>query len=1348
MKAENIQDIYELSPAQQGILFHTLSSPDSGVYFVQLQCSLMGHFDIVAFENAWRQVVARHAALRTSFHWENLEKPLQVVHQEVKLPLRQQDWRGIAPAEQQKRLETLLESDRHKGFDLSQPPLLRLSLIQLTDYSYQFVWSKHHLILDGWSTALVLKEFSELYEALSHNQDKSLVPSRSYGEYIGWVQQQDLSKAETFWRRVLSGIKAPTPLIKLNIDKFSSQEDRYDEQFLKLSTETTAALQSLAKQRRLTLNTLVQGAWAVLLSRYSGDEEVVYGNTVSGRPADLVGIGSMVGMFINTLPVRVKVDAEQSLVSWLKQLQAQLAEMRQYEYSPLVEVKRWSEAPQSLPLFESIIVFENYPVSQVIQAQKTNLEVQDVSSVERTNYPLTVMVLPGLELELRISYQCSRFVATTISRMLGHFQVLLQGMVTNPAMLLKDLPLLTQAEKHQLLREWNNTQADYPQDQCVHQLFEAQAEKTPDAIAVVFETQQLTYRELNQRANRLAYCLRKLGVKPEVLVGICVERSIEMVMGLLGILKAGGAYVPIDPAYPQERLAFMLSDSQAPVLLTESKVLTALPKHSAKVLCLDTDWREIAQASTSNLINSTTPQNLAYVIYTSGSTGLPKGVQILHSALVNFLNAMGLTLGLGQKDTLLSVTTLSFDIAALEIYLPLMVGARLAVVSREVAVDGTQLLEQLTSSRATVMQATPATWRLLLSAGWPESGEDSRSLKILCGGEALNPELAVYLLKRSTELWNLYGPTETTIWSAAYKVNLQKSNSIGGEVISIGCPIANTKFYVLDQQQRPVPVGVIGELHIGGLGLARGYLNRLELTSEKFISNPFEEAPASRIYKTGDLVHYRPDGNLEYVGRIDHQVKIRGFRIELEEIEAILNHHPAVQESVVVVREDESGDQRLVAYVVLHLEQTLENAELRCFLQHKLPNYMAPTTFVRLEALPLTPNGKVDRRALPLPDWSQRNQEQTYVAPRTPVEEVIAGIWTQVLGVEQVSIDDNFFEQGGHSLLATRLISRLRTVFQIELPLRKIFEYPTVAALAESVEAMKRSQEGLQVPPIRPVSKDSNLPLSFAQERLWFLDQLEPNNTTYNMPSVVRLKGPLNLAALEQSFNQIVGRHEVLRTIFTVADGKPLQVITPTLTFKLPVIDLQALPETERETEVLRLAAQEADIPFDLGKDILLRVKLLQLGEAEHVMLFTMHHIVTDAWSNGVLIREISTLYPALCSGKSDRQPAKLSELSIQYADFAHWQRQWLQGEVLENQLSYWRQQLAGAPATMNLQQLAGALPLTTKKQECAAQSLLISTQLAEQLKILSRKQGATLFMTLLAAFQTLLLESGKKHMI
>ncbi|MCG8367379.1 MAG: amino acid adenylation domain-containing protein, partial [Pseudanabaenales cyanobacterium] len=393
-------------------------------------------------------------------------------------------------------------------------------------------------------------------------------------------------------------------------------------------------------------------------------------------------------------------------------------------------------------------------------------------------------------------------------------------MIANPEMPLKDLSLLTQAEKHQLLREWNNTQVEYPQDQCIHQLFEAQVEKTPDAIAVVFETQQLTYRELNHRANRLAYCLRKLGVKPEVLVGICVERSIEMVVGLLGILKAGGAYVPIDPAYPQERLAFMLSDSQAPVLLTDSKVLTALPKHSAKVLCLDTDWREIAQASTSNLINSTTPQNLAYVIYTSGSTGLPKGVQILHSALVNFLNAMGLTLGLGQKDTLLSVTTLSFDIAALEIYLPLMVGARLAVVSREVAVDGTQLLEQLTSSRATVMQATPATWRLLLSAGWPESGEDSRSLKILCGGEALNPELAVYLLKRSTELWNLYGPTETTIWSAAYKVNLQKSNSIGGEVISIGCPIANTKFYVLDQQQRPVPVGVIGELHIGGLGLA------------------------------------------------------------------------------------------------------------------------------------------------------------------------------------------------------------------------------------------------------------------------------------------------------------------------------------------------------------------------------------------------------------------------------------------------------------------------------------------------------------------------------------------------
>ncbi len=1084
MNGDKIEDIYELSPAQQGILFHSLYSPNSGVYFVQQCYTLRGNLNIVAFEDAWQQVVTRHTALRTSFYWENLDKPVQVVNRQVKVPLKQYDWRGIEPAFQQEQLEAFLESDRKQGFDLSQESLIRLTLIRLSDDSYQFVWSKHHLILDGWSTALVLKDVVQRYEALCQGQNVPDTRSRSYGDYIAWLQQQDLSKAETFWRQVLSGIQAPTPLISPNLDKPHPVE--YDEQQVKLSQTTTAALQFLARQHQLTLSTLVQGAWAILLSRYSREEDVIYGSTVSGRPADLAGAESMVGLFINTLPVRVNVDANTALLPWLEQLQAQLVEMRQYEYSPLVEIQGWSEVPRGLPLFESIVVFENYPVDRVLRESKVNIEIQNVTAFDRTNYPLTAIAIPGSELEFKISYDRNRFDCATITRMLGHFQTLLEGMATNPKSLLKDLPLLTKGEEHQLLIEWNDTQAEYSHEKCIHQLFEEQVERTPDAVAVVFEDEQLTYRELNQRANQIAHYLRRLGVEPEVLVGICMERSPLMLVGLLGILKAGGAYVPLDPAYPGDRSCFMLEDAKVSVLLTESKLVTSLPEYPGKLICLDADWGEIVRENPCNPTNEATSENLAYAIYTSGSTGQPKGVEILHGALLNFLSAMRLNPGLCQTDILLSVTTLSFDIAALELYLPLIVGARLVLVSRDVAADGTQLLQRLIDSGATVMQATPATWRLLLAAGW----QGCEHLKILCGGEALDAGLASQLLERGSEVWNLYGPTETTIWSAAHKVEVCKTSDLRfaaalryreNSIIPIGRPIANTQFYVLDPNGQPVPVGIAGELHIGGAGVARGYLHRQELTAEKFIPNPFEKSKPSgrasmfgtqvpepsavksqkskviRLYKTGDLVRYRADGIVEYLGRIDHQVKMRGFRIELGEIEALLNQHSTVQTSVVVVKQERSRSgtsgsshrERLVAYTVLQPEQELTVTEMRNFLKQKLPEYMIPSALVVLAALPLTPNGKLDRNALPEPDSLRPQLDVTYVMPGTEIEEAIAQVWSKALNVEKVGIHDNFFELGGHSLLMIQVHSKLRELFNSNLSMIELFRYPTISSLAE-----------------------------------------------------------------------------------------------------------------------------------------------------------------------------------------------------------------------------------------------------------------------------------------------------------
>ncbi len=637
-----------------------------------------------------------------------------------------------------------------------------------------------------------------------------------------------------------------------------------------------------------------------------------------------------------------------------------------------------------------------------------------------------------------------------------------------------DLPILTEAERHQLLVEWNDTQADYPQNQCTHQLFEAQVERTPEAVAVVFEDQKLTYQELNSRANQLAHYLQALGVGPEVLVGICLERSLEMVVGLLGILKAGGAYVPLDPAYPSERLTLMLSDCQAPVLLTQKTGVAGLPETGARVVCLDADWGVISQESEENPVSGVKPENLVYVIYTSGSTGRPKGVQISHHSLGNFLNSMGLSPGLTDQDILLAVTTISFDIAALELYLPLIVGAQVVLASRSVASDGSKLLERLVNSGATAMQATPATWRLLLAAGW--SG--SYHLKILCGGEALTRELANRLLEKGTSVWNLYGPTEATIWSAAYQVESEDGS------VSIGKPIANTQIYLLDSHLQPVPIGVPGELHIGGAGLARGYLNRPELTEEKFIPNPFDKAKgkrqkakgmgSARLYKTGDLARYLPDGNIEFLGRRDHQVKIRGFRIELSEVESALAQHPAVQQTVVMVREDVPGDKRLVAYIVpndpssIFYPKSFIQNQLRRFLRRKLPDYMVPSAFVLLDALPLTPNGKVDRRALPAPDRFRPEPEETFVAPRNELELQLTKIWEQVLGTHPVGVRDNFFDLGGHSLLAVPLFAQIEKETDKKLPPATLFQAPTIEQLASLLRAQGWSPPWSELVAIQP----------------------------------------------------------------------------------------------------------------------------------------------------------------------------------------------------------------------------------------------------------------------------------------
>ncbi|MEW6737530.1 MAG: amino acid adenylation domain-containing protein, partial [Acidobacteriota bacterium] len=853
----------------------------------------------------------------------------------------------------------------------------------------------------------------------------------------------------------------------------------------------------------------------------------------------------------------------------------------------------------------------------------------------------------------------------------------------------------------------------------IHQLFEEQVQRTPDATAVVFESEQLTYQQLNARANQLAHYLRRQGVGPESLVGICLERSIEMVVALLGILKAGGAYLPLDPNYPKERLAFMLADANVLQLLTKEELRETVPV-STTIIYIDRDWADISHEKTSSLSVEVTGDNLAYVIYTSGSIGKPKGVQVLHNGVVNFLISMNKQLGIGSQEKLLAVTTLSFDIAVLELFLPLITGGNVEIASREVVADGRLLMKQLAESQASMLQATPASWKMLIDAGWIGATD----LKILCGGEALTEELMLKLIERSTTVFNMYGPTETTIWSMLKRIERSR--------VTIGRAIANTQIYVLDEKLQPVPIGVVGELYIGGDGLARGYLNQPGLTAERFIPNSYSKQLGKRLYRTGDLARYLADGEIECLGRIDQQVKVRGYRIELGEIEAVLLNHTDVRDTVVVAREDLPDSKQLVAYLIMEQNSSISISELRAYLKEKLPEYMLPSAFVMMECLPLTPNGKVNRRALPAPQLADTMiASEGYLAARSPIEEIVVEIWTSVLNIDPIGVNDNFFELGGHSLLATQLMSRVRDTLRIEIALRSLFEYPTVAGLAKKIETLNEEGLGLIAGSIDRVSRDQAIPLSFAQQRLWFLDQFEPGSAAYNIPGAVRMTGSLSVPALIQSINTVIGRHESLRTSFVISDGIPIQQITERLELPLPIVNLMGIGDAAAEAS--RLIEGEAARPFNLSIGPLLRVKLLYTRTDEYILLFTMHHIISDGWSMGVMVKEVAALYQTYLSG----EPSPLTELSIQYADYAVWQRERLQGEVLEQQLHYWKHQLGSEQE---------ALALPTDRPRPVVQShrgghyrFRLSEELTRGLKELSRQANVTMFMTLLSTLDVLL---------
>ncbi|MGB7891209.1 MAG: amino acid adenylation domain-containing protein, partial [Microcoleus sp.] len=1311
-------------------------------YHILAGVRLTGTLDARALDRSLNELVKRHEVLRTAFKTIN-GQPIQAIASNLELKILEIDLRSLPETERSREVERLIAAEAKLAFDLSQAPLLRAKLLHLSDSNWVLLLSTHHIIFDAWSMGIFIQELATFYQAFCTGKPSPLPElSVQYADFASWQRQwlqgEVLETQLAYWKKQLGG---NLPVLNLPTDRPRSAVQTFRGAVHKFTIPKAIAeeIVQLSQREKATLFMTLLAAFKTLLYRYTGQEDILVGSPIANR--NRREIEEVIGLFANTLVFRTNLSSNPTF----KELLARVREValgaynhQDLPFDKLVEIIHHERDLSHNPLFQVLFSLRNVRMPQIKLPGVTlsSLEIERKTA----RFDLALDLEEGLEgINGTLEYSEDLFDASTARRIAGHFLTLLESIAANPEQRISNLPILTKPEQQQLLFEWNNTKSELPKNQCVHGLFEAQTERMPDAIAVVFENEYLTYRELNKKANNLASYLQKIGVNPEVFVGIYVERSLEMMVGLLGILKAGGAYVPLDPAYPPERLGFMLEDAKISVLLTQKKLLETLPKNSASLVFLDADGEGISSCD-EPVVGLQNSSNLAYVIYTSGSTGKPKGVQISHASVVNFLSSMRQQLAIADRDVWLAVTSLSFDIAALELFLPITIGSRVVVASREVASNGEKLLETLTNSGATIMQATPASWKMLLAAGW----QGNNQLKILCGGEALPRQLANQLLLRGAAVWNLYGPTETTIWSTLYQVDRKD------ESVSIGRPIANTQIFILDPYLMPVPVGVFGELHIGGAGLSRGYLNRPELTAEKFIPNPFAEDPihasfilnssseilSERLYKTGDLARYLPDGNIEFMGRSDHQVKVRGFRIELGEIEAVLSQYPAVREAIALVREDNPGDKRLVAYIVANSELKTQDSELinhlRVFLKQKLPQYMMPSAFVLLEAMPLTPNGKIDRRSLRAPDTNTAEFESNFTEPRTPDEQLIAEIWAKVLGLERVGIHDNFFELGGHSLLATQAISRLREAFQIEVPLRSLFESPTVATVTESLLQYRASQK-LKAPPIKPASRQGELPLSFAQQRLWFLDQLQPGNPAYNIPAAVRLKGALNVAVLEQTFQEIIKRHEALRTTFNSVEGRPAQVIISSFNFTLPIVNLKELSQAQREAEAMRLAAEEARQPFDLTKWPLLRVTLLHLDETEYLLLVTVHHIVADGWSMGVLVREVAALYEAFCSGK----PSPLPELSVQYADYAVWQINWLQGEVLEAKLADWKQQLGQILPPLQLPAKQPRSAVSSDRAEI--QEFQLDWQVSQALNALNRQQNVTLFMTLLAALQTLL---------
>ncbi len=1303
---------FPLSAQQRGLWFIQQLDPESAAYNMLQALQLTGDLDVAALGRALSEIVRRHEALRTTFTVRDGE-PRQEVQPPHALPLPQVDLGGLPEPVRDEAARRLRQQECLRPFDLQAGPLLRVRLLRLAERRHELQLVVHHIVNDGWSESVLVRELTVLYEAFRRGQPSPLPELEiQYADYSlwqdEWLQGGALETQLHYWRRQLAGL----PALEFSRDVArSGRRGRGAMVLVALSRELCRKLKDLARSEGVTLFIVLLAGFKLLLSRYASQKDVAVGTIIANRRPETEGL---IGFFVNNIVLRTDLRGPLSFRGLLRRVQA--TTLAAYEhpdvpFDKLVEEVNPERIVGATPLIQAEMVFQDAPGKEL---RLPGIELQRLPT--EYTYSLVDLALSiGEEAEALVGnlmYSTDVFAPATVEGLLRHFERLLEQAADAPERDVDDLPMLTEEEHRRWVVEWNAARRDETPWRGAQELFEEHARLAPEAPAVGrAETAWLTYGDLNRHANRVAHHLRERGVGPETRVAICVERDATMVVALLSVLKAGGAYVPLDPAHPAERRAFMLRSAGASVLLTTSALAERFAGQGLALVCLD-DEPALAHGPTHDPQRRNGPENLAYIIYTSGSTGEPKGVMVTHGGLANMVRTSIEALGTTPRSRFAQLAPFTFDASLAEILTALCAGGSLYIVAdQRRLLDGPGAHGELRDAGVTIMECAPSLVAVLSPEGLP-------ALEILVvGGEACPAPIAARWLGRR-RVFNAYGPTEATVCASLSECDA--ANVADG--LPIGRPLANTCLYVLDDGLNPVPPGVAGEIYVGGMGVARGYVGRPDLTAERFVPDPFSAEPARRLYRTGDRARFEAAGYVAFLGRLDGQVKLRGQRIELGEIETRLRAAPGVRQCAVVVWEQGPGDQRLVAYVVLEPGEPLDRRALRDHLAGRLPEYMLPAAYVGIEALPVERTGKLALRRLPAPSFGH---EAAFTPPRSVLEQVLAEIWADVLGLEQVGVHDDFFALGGHSLLATKVTARARAA-GIAVTLGLLFEARSVARLAAQLREAQAGEARLVPPPLRRRAVEGEAPLSFSQQRLWLLDQLEPGLPTYNMPLTLRLRGDVRVDALRETLEAIVRRHAGLRTSFPAREGQPYQSISADARTPLELVDLSDLAPEEREPRARALVVEDVRRPFDLARGPLLRTRLYVLGDDRYVLCLTMHHIVGDALSLRIFLREFVAHYEALRDGR----PAALPELPLQYADVAAWERDWLRDEVLARHLDYWRRRLEGAPTL--------ALPTdfarpAVQSFRCDRRSVSLPAEVARGLARLCRRTASTEFMGYLA---------------